>query len=182
MIRTLLASLVVLAAGCGSEPDAPAELSYADATEQAISPRFQEAYGMPLTSLECPDDMAASTQPVTCAATADGITFDLMVRNDKPDPASVLAEWQAMGVLVRDHTEAELTEMLPTLTDAPVEVECDGAAVRLVKVDDTLSCDITNPDTGETETAVATVFTDDGRVRIATTLGEAATYPAGDWF
>ncbi|MGB3543891.1 hypothetical protein [Rubrivirga sp.] len=181
-LRALPLATLVLVASCGSEPNAPAELSYADATEQAISPRFEEAYGVPLTSLECPDDLSASAQPATCTATLDGVTFDLMVKNNSADPASVLADWQAMGVLVREKTEADLADLLPTLAGGPVEVACDGDAVRLVAIDDTLSCGITNPETGETETATATVFTDDGRVRIATAAGEAATYPAGDWF
>ena len=177
MIRTLSLAVLVLAAGCADEPATPDELSYADATEQAVAPRFEEAYDMPLTSLECPDDLAGTGQTATCTATADGLTFDLLVQNDSDDPASVLAKWKASGVLFRERTEAEFLKLLPMVAGGPVDVACEGAAVRLVSVGDTFSCDVTRTETGETETGTATVIGDDGRVSIEVYGEEAAILP-----
>ena len=177
MTRALPFTLALLI-GCASEPGAPAELSYADATEQALSQRFEEAYGVPLASLDCPDDLAASDRPSTCTASAEGVTFDLVVQNDSDDPASVLAKWKAAGVLFRERTEAELADLLPMLAGGPVDVVCEGADVRLVSVGDTFSCDVTLTETGETTTGAATVFGDDGRVSIEVYGEEAAVVPA----
>ena len=170
----ILPLLLVLAVGC-SQPEPPAALSYADATEQAISERFAEAYGTPLASLECPDDLAPSSEPVTCAATAEGVAFDLVVRNDSADPASILADWKATGVLFTERVEAEFEDTLPMLADGPVEVECAGDAVRLIAPGETFECEMTGA--GQTETITVEALDNDS-FRTSTSLGEAAVLPS----
>jgi hypothetical protein len=153
VLAGLTALVAVSAAACGEAGEVDAG-TLARAIPAAVLARHPEL----VTEVACPEPIERGIGIVSvCTGRVAGTAVELTVTQlDDDGNVRVVLDRPLLDV---DDLAARIGERLTGDLGVPTSVACEGAAVRVLAVDDQIRCDATDPD-DRTLTFVATILDD----------------------